>query len=135
MRRWVHGCFVTMISISLIYRVPVGLAVDRNPQSAAGKGKVFLKTGLICFLVRGDNLPSFASDFSKIMTCVFLSQLTIDCCWEAHVHAVSFPLITSCYRHWAEMQIQCGIQSTELKHPLLQFSPIFNMPSLDYLII
>lgn len=87
MRKWVHGCFVTMISTPLIYSVLVGLAVDMDPQSAAGKGKGFLQTGLICFFVRGDNLPPFATDFSKIMTCVFLSQLTTGCCWEAHVYA------------------------------------------------
>lgn len=87
MRKWVYGYFMTTILVPLIHILPISLAVDRNPQSAAGESRVFLKTGLICFLVRGDNLPQFASDFSKIMTCVFLSQLTTGCSWEDYVHS------------------------------------------------
>lgn len=43
MRKWVHGCFVTMISTPLMYSVLVGLAVDTDPQPAAGKGKPFYR--------------------------------------------------------------------------------------------
>jgi hypothetical protein len=85
MRKWVHGYLATIISIPLIYNVPVALTVDSIPSQQ--KAKPFLKTRLIYFLVRGDNLPPFASDSSEIMTCVFLSQLTRDCSWEAHIHA------------------------------------------------
>lgn len=108
MRKWVHGRFVTMISTPLNVQCSCWFGSWHGSPASSWERQAFLQTGLIWFLAGGDNLPPFAADFSKIMTCVFLSQLTTDCCWEAHVHAdnwVSFPLITSCYRCWREMQI------------------------------
>lgn len=85
---------MTTTLLPLIHILPISMTIDRNPQSAARESRVFLKTGVICFPVRGDNLPQFASDFSKIMTFAFLSQLTTGHSWEDPVHSdnqVSIP--------------------------------------------
>lgn len=57
---------MSTILVPLINSLPISLAADRNSKSAARESRVFLKTELICFLVRGDNLPQFASYFSEI---------------------------------------------------------------------
>lgn len=75
---------MTTTLLPLIHILPISLTIDRNPQPAARESRIFLMTGVIRFPVRGDNLPQFASDFSR--KSVFLSQLTTGHSWEDPVH-------------------------------------------------